>query len=44
MSYAELPFLLKSSHQGSKANGKTLGITSVVTTMLSMVFLSAHGY
>ena len=42
MSYAELPLLLTSSDQGFKASGKTLGITRVVTTLLSMVVLSAH--
>ena len=44
MSYAELPLLLTSSDQGFKASGKTLGITRVVTTLLSMVVLSAHRY
>ena len=44
MSYGELPLLLTSSVQGFKASGKTLGITRVVTTLLSMVVLSAHRY
>ena len=35
---------LTSSVQGFKASGKTLGITRVVTTLLSMVVLSAHRY